>query len=144
MSSFLCSSLPTELGHTKSSHIHYALGDDPPVASSLTTELTSLAMATTACHGPQPSTSRRSSISRDEGCSRRNDGTEGSWKNTASHRAEDIFQPLLDSTIYAARAGDPTSCLQGNLLPWCRSCDRQVSASASAYSWELNPGAPGI
>lgn len=33
-------------------------GDDSPAVSSLIMELTSLATATTACHGPQPLTSR--------------------------------------------------------------------------------------
>jgi len=34
------------------------MGDDPPVASSLTMELNSVDIATTARHGPQPPASR--------------------------------------------------------------------------------------
>lgn len=113
------------------------------MASSLTTELKSLAMATTACHGPQPSISRSNASPGMKAVVGGAMGQKAVGK-TGWHRAEDFFQPLLDSTVYAAGAGDPTSCLRGNLLPWCRSCDRQVSASAAAYSWELNPGTPSI
>lgn len=38
--------------------IHYSWEVTSPVVSSLTTELNSLATATTACHGPQLPTSR--------------------------------------------------------------------------------------
>lgn len=115
------------------------MGGDPAVVSSLTMELNCLSAATTACHGPQLPPPGVMCLW-DAGCSRRSDGTEGSWKNTAWHRTEDFFHPLLDSTICAAGMGDPTSCLQGNFLPQCRGCDRQVSAPASAHVWKLNPG----
>lgn len=50
--------LPTELGaHQEQPHA-LCTGDDPPQASFLTMELTSLATATRACHGPQPPPSR--------------------------------------------------------------------------------------
>lgn len=57
-SCYLCLWLPTELGtHQKQPH-PLCMGNDPPVASFLTMELTSLATATTACQGPQPPTAR--------------------------------------------------------------------------------------
>lgn len=58
ISSYLCLWLPTELGtHQKQPH-PLCMRDETPAASSLTTELASLATATTACHGLQLPTSR--------------------------------------------------------------------------------------